>query len=131
MSGSDDRVDAYIEARPAAARRRLQQLRRIIRKAVPDAEETISYKIPAYKFGGRVLLYFAGWDEHYALYPASRGVFTAFASELAAFELGKGTIRFPLTKPVPATLIERIVAFRVAEANERRGSRSEGRRSRA
>jgi uncharacterized protein YdhG (YjbR/CyaY superfamily) len=109
-------VDAYIAAFPAATRRILERVRTTIRKTVPDAVEVISYKIPAYKLHGKALMYFAGWERHYAIYPVGvRAVAAAFESELARYELGKGTIRFPLDEPVPVKLIERIAAFRAAE----------------
>lgn len=98
----------------------LERVRGVVRKTVPDAVETISYKIPAYKLHGKPLLYFAGWERHYALYPAGwRVVAGAFKAELAGYEMGKGAIRFPLDKPVPVKLIERIAAFRARELSVR------------
>jgi uncharacterized protein YdhG (YjbR/CyaY superfamily) len=109
-------VDAYIAAFPPAVRRVLSRVRGTIRKTVPDAVETISYKIPAYKLNGKPLVYFAGWEGHFAMYPVGvRAVAAAFTDELAGYEMGKGTIRFPLDEPVPVNLIERIVRFRAAE----------------
>ena len=112
-------VADYIAAQPAATRRVLTRVRTIIRKAMPGAEEAISYQIPAYKLNGRAALYFAGWKEHYSLYPSTAPLVAAFKDALAPYEISKGTIRFPLSEPVPATLIERIAKFRVKEAAAR------------
>ncbi len=92
-------VDEYIAAQPARARRRLQRVRGAIRKALPDADEVISYQIPAYKVAGAAAIYFAGWKEHYSLYPATGRLVEAFEDELAGYEISKGTIRFPLSRP--------------------------------
>ena len=108
-------VDEYIAAQPEASRSVLKKVRSAIRKAVPAAEEVISYQIPAYKMPGRRVLYFAGWKRHYSLYPASGRLLAEFKDELAAYEVEKATIRFPLAEPVPVKLIERIAKFRAAE----------------
>ena len=114
-------VNEYIALQPKTARRVLQRVRAVILKAMPGAEETISYGIPAYKVDGRVVLYLAGWKQHYSLYPSSRQLELAFKDELESYELSnKGTIRFPLPEPVPVKLIERIAKFRVKESAERR-----------
>ena len=76
-----------------------------IRKALPEAEEVISYQMPAYKLGSGRILYFAGWKRHYSLYPAGAGLVEAFQDELARYEVSKSTIRFPLSEPVPVKLI--------------------------
>jgi uncharacterized protein YdhG (YjbR/CyaY superfamily) len=112
-------VDEYIASQPEAARGVLKRVRSTIRKAVPGAEEAISYKIPAYKLHGGPVLYFAGWKQHYSLYPATDRVVAAFQGDLAPYEVNKGTIRFPLSEPVPVKLIERIAKFRAKEVAER------------
>jgi uncharacterized protein YdhG (YjbR/CyaY superfamily) len=112
-------VDQYIAAQPAALRPVLERVRGILRKALPDAEEGISYQIPAYELHGERVVYFAGWKEHYSLYPAGERLVEAFQEELAPYEVGKGTIRFPLSQPVPARLIERIARFRARESAAR------------
>ncbi|HET9742209.1 MAG TPA: DUF1801 domain-containing protein [Terriglobales bacterium] len=112
-------VDEYIEAQPEATQAVLRRVRRAIRKALPKAEEGISYKIPAYRLRGKVVLYFAGWKQHYSLYPAGQRLVDAFRDELAPYEVNKGTIRFQLSKPVPLKLIERIAKFRAKEAAQR------------
>jgi uncharacterized protein YdhG (YjbR/CyaY superfamily) len=94
-------------------------VRNTIRKALPGAEEVISYKIPAYKLHGNPVLYFAGWRQHYSLYPATDYIVAAFKDDLAPYEVNKGTIRFPLWQPVPTKLIGRIAKVRAKEVNER------------
>jgi uncharacterized protein YdhG (YjbR/CyaY superfamily) len=112
-------VDEYIASQPEAVQGVLERVRSTIRKAVPAAEEMISYNIPGYKLHGDPVLYFAGWKQHYSLYPATNQVVAAFKDDLAPYELGKGTIRFPLSKPVPVKLIGRIAKFRAEEVAER------------
>jgi uncharacterized protein YdhG (YjbR/CyaY superfamily) len=112
-------VDEYIASQPEAAQGILERVRSTIRKAVPGAEEVISYKIPAYKLQGGPVLYFAGWRKHYSLYPATARVVAAFKDDLAPYEVNKGTIRFPLSPPVPVKLIEGIAKVRAKEVAER------------
>jgi len=112
-------VDEYIASQPQAVQGVLKRVRRTIRKAIPGAEETISYKIAAYKMRGGPVLYFAGWSKHYSLYPATDRVVAAFKDDLAPYEVNKATIRFPLHHPVPAKLIERIAKFRAKEVAKR------------
>ena len=108
-------VDEYIALQPGPSRGVLEQVRSAIRKALPKAEETISYKIPAYKLDGDTVIYFAGWKKHWSLYPASGLLVEALGEELAPYEISKGTIRFPLSEPVPVKLVERIAKFRAKE----------------
>jgi uncharacterized protein YdhG (YjbR/CyaY superfamily) len=112
-------VDEYIAAQPAATQKILSVIRSTIGKALPKAEEVISYSIPAYKLHGSAVLYFAGWKQHYSLYPANGRLVAAFREELAPYEISKGTIRFPLSEPVPVKLIRDIAKFRAIEAAER------------
>jgi uncharacterized protein YdhG (YjbR/CyaY superfamily) len=112
-------VDDYIAAQPQAAQRVLGRVRGTIRAALPRAEEVISYQIPAYKLDGRAVVYFAGWKQHYSLYPAGERLVAAFKQELAGYTISKGTIRFPLDAPVPVKLIARIARFRANEQAER------------
>ena len=109
-------VSEYIAAQPKAAQAVLRRVRSAIRKALPGAEEVISYKIPAYRLHGGIVLYFAGWKRHYSLYPAGRRLVVAFQDELAPYKVSKGTIRFPLSEPAPVKLIARIARFRAKEA---------------
>ncbi|BCW88734.1 hypothetical protein sos41_18760 [Alphaproteobacteria bacterium SO-S41] len=118
MSEPASSVDAYLAAQTDAVRALLAEVRAAIRNAVPKAAESISYKIPTYKLNGRAMLYFAGWKKHYALYPVSPEILAACAKDLAPFEIEKGTIRFPLGRPVPARLIARIAKLRAQELND-------------
>jgi len=108
-------VNEYIASKPKAVQSILKRVRSTIRKAVPAAEEGISYQLPTYKLNGLPVIYFAGWKQHYSLYPASDPVVAAFKEELAPYEVSKGTIRFPLSEPVPVNLIERIAKFRAKQ----------------
>jgi uncharacterized protein YdhG (YjbR/CyaY superfamily) len=112
-------VDEYIASQPKAVQAVLRRVRSTIRKAVPGGEEMISYKIPAYKLRGGPVLYFAGWKQHYSLYPATGRVVAAFKNDLAPYDVRKGTIRLPLSEPVPVKLIEGIAKFRAREVAER------------
>jgi uncharacterized protein YdhG (YjbR/CyaY superfamily) len=117
MAKTDFRsVDDYIATFPDDTQAILQRVRRTIRKAVPDADEVISYQIPGYKVRGARVIYFAGWKEHYSLYPVTDSTAKAFKEDLAPHEVIKATVRFSLAKPVPVTLIERIAKFRAKEA---------------
>lgn len=106
-------IDAYIALQPDAVRPLLQQFREAIRKGAPEAQETISYQMPAFKFHG-MLVYFAAWKNHIGFYPVSSGV-SAFKDQLEPYKIAKGTIQFPLDKPLPLALITKIVQFRVKE----------------
>ena len=123
-------VDEYIAAQPERLRGPLKRVRNTIRKALPEAQEAISYKMPTYKLHGSRVLYFAGWKQHYALYAATDGVAAAFEDELAPYKVDKGTIRFPLSAPVPVKLIERIAKFRAKEVVEREEAKAPARKKR-
>jgi uncharacterized protein YdhG (YjbR/CyaY superfamily) len=112
-------ANEYIAAQPKSAQKVLRQVRRAILQAVPQAEEVISYQIPAYRLNGRLVIYFAGWKKHYSLYPASDRLVEAFQNDLAGYQRSKGTIRFPLSDPVPLELIASIAKFRAKEVEER------------
>src|SRR5438128_11613021 len=105
-------VDEYMASQPDDVRVLLRRVRSTIRAALPRAEEVISYNIPAYKMDGGAVLYFAGWKQHYSLYPATGRLVAALKDELAPYEISKGTIRFPLSQAVPVKLIGRIAKFR-------------------
>lgn len=106
-------VDGYIAAAPKDVQQRLRQIRQIIRDAAPQAEEKISYGIPAYMFHGR-LIYFAAFKNHIGFYPM-KDVIGKFKKELVGYPASKGTIQFPHNKPLPLTLVKKIVVFRVKE----------------
>jgi uncharacterized protein YdhG (YjbR/CyaY superfamily) len=106
-------IDEYIAGFPAATQLILEQLRATIKNLVPDVQESISYRIPAFKYHG-VLVYFAAYKNHIGFYPTSSGI-DAFKEELSEYKGGRGTVQFPINKPIPFDLIEKIVAFRVNE----------------
>jgi uncharacterized protein YdhG (YjbR/CyaY superfamily) len=108
-------VDAYIAAQSEAAQAALNLVRVTLRKAMPEAEEVISYNMPTYTVNGARVLHFAGWKQHYSLYAASAAIVAAFGKELAGYKIQKGTISFPLSEPVPVRLIARIARFRAKE----------------
>jgi uncharacterized protein YdhG (YjbR/CyaY superfamily) len=116
-------VDEYISAQPETAQVVLQLVRSTLRNALPGADEVLSYQIPAYRLHGGIVLYFAGWKQHYSLYPAGERIAAAFKGQLASYKISKGTIRFPLSEPVPVKLIERLAKFRATEAVEREHSK--------
>jgi uncharacterized protein YdhG (YjbR/CyaY superfamily) len=119
-------VDEYIATQPEGAQTVLRRVRRAIRRALPGAEEAISYRIPAYRLGGGYVIYFAGWKQHYSLYPATGPLVAAFQDDLAPYEIRKGTIRFPLARPVPGELIGRIAKFLAKEATRRARAKRAG-----
>lgn len=112
---NDETVDAYLAAQDGVVQARLSRIRSAIQKAVPQAQEQISYRMPAYKLAGQPLLYFAAFKAHIGLYPMVGGIKAAFAKELAPFPQSKGTVRFPHDRPVPYGLIEKIAKLRAAE----------------
>jgi len=105
-------VDEYLAAQPEPVRQKLEQVRAAIRKAVPEAVESIGYRMPGYKLHGKPMLYFAGFRNHYSLFAASGTFFAALKDELRGYELRKGTVQFPLEEPVPVKLISRIAKLR-------------------
>jgi len=106
-------IDKYISTFPKDVQKKLESIRQTIKKSAPGAEETISYQIPAFKLNGP-LIYFAGFKNHVSLYPAPRAA-AEFKKELSEYKGGKGTVQFPLDKPIPLSLIRRIVKYRIKE----------------
>ena len=111
-------VEEYLQQFEGVCRDRLSQVRQIILKEAPDAVESISYGMPAYKTFGKPLVYFAGYAKHIGLY-ATPGGHVAFEAELASYKQGKGSVQFPHNQPLPEDLIRRIVAFRTQENIDR------------
>lgn len=111
-------VDDYIKSFPEDVQKTLQQVRKTIKKAAPDAIEGFSYMMPAYKLNGKPLVYFAGYKNHIGLYATPSG-HVAFAQELSKYKQGKGSVQFPLDEPVPLDLIKQIVKFRVLETKSK------------
>jgi len=106
-------IDEYIESFPKDIQAILSELRQVIREAAPQAEEAISYQMPAFKQNG-ILVYFAAFKTHIGFFPTASGV-EAFKEKLSDYETSKGTIRFPIDKPLPMQLVKEIVQFRVKE----------------
>ncbi len=115
-------IDEYIALFPEDIQALLQTMRATIRAAAPDAEERISYAMPAFALHGN-LVYFAAAKHHIGLYPTSSGI-AAFQDEVSAYEGSKGAVRFPIGQPLPLDLITRIVRYRVAENLERAAAKA-------
>jgi len=116
-------VEDYLAALPDERRVALEELRRTIRTAAPEASEMIAYQMPTFRSDdGRILVSYAAFKHHYSLFPASGAVIEALGEELRPYLAGKGTIRFPADQPLPAALVERIVKVRLRE-NALRGGR--------
>jgi uncharacterized protein YdhG (YjbR/CyaY superfamily) len=111
-------VDEYIASLPEDVKGILEEIRRRVRAAVPEAGERISYQIPTFTLGGRSLVYVAAWKQHVAVYPIPEGD-DALQREIAPYQSGKGTLKFPVTGPIPYDLIDRLVACLVAERTPR------------
>jgi uncharacterized protein YdhG (YjbR/CyaY superfamily) len=116
-------VEDYLADQSDDARATLETIRAAIRSAAPDAEEKVGYGMPGFYLEGHPLTYYAAFKAHCSLFPASTGVIKTFAKELAPYEVAKGTIRFPIGKPPPASLIKKIVRERIRENRERFGGR--------
>ena len=108
-----DAIEGYIAQFPSDVQTRLHQMRTIIRTTAPQAIESISYAMPAYKLQGKPLVYFAGYPNHIGFYATPVG-YEPFQPELAQYKQGKGSVQFPHSQPLPVELITRIVEFRVA-----------------
>jgi uncharacterized protein YdhG (YjbR/CyaY superfamily) len=104
-------IDEYIKEQPSNVQKILEKMRQTIHKAAPTAEEAISYGLPTFKLNGN-LVHFGGFKSHIGFYPAPEGI-EAFKKELSQYKGGKGTIKFPLEKPIPYDLVTEIVKFRV------------------
>ncbi|MCB0462054.1 MAG: DUF1801 domain-containing protein [Flavobacteriaceae bacterium] len=117
MKSNIKTVNAYIATFPAETQAKLQELRQLIKKEAPDAVESISYGMPAYKTHNKPLVYFAGYDKHIGFYATPTG-HEAFKKQLSVYKQGKGSVQFPLNQNLPLQLISEIVKFRVKENNE-------------
>lgn len=108
-------IDEYIANFPEDVQKILQEIRMVIRGAAPGAVETISYDMPTFNLNGTYLIYFAGWKKHVALYPVSGKIAEAHSAELSGYKGTKGSVHFPLNKPMPLDLIRKITELRIAE----------------
>ena len=115
-------VASYLAAQPPKTRAALKRLRKTIKAAAPEATEGISYQIPTFKLNG-LLVSYAGWKEHCAIYPLSTKFVRANAAQLKRYDMGKGTLRFSPDKPISATLVTRLVKARVAENAARKAKK--------
>lgn len=106
-------VDEYIASAPKEAREKLRDIRQVIQRYAPQAQEKLSYGMPYFSLNGR-LVYFGAFKDHISLFPMASGI-EPFKKELEGFDTSKGTIQFPLNKPLPLPLIQKIVKFRVQE----------------
>lgn len=118
MAKQSKTINEYIETAPKDVRDILKKIRQIIRTAAPKAEETINYGIPTFKLSGKNLAHFAGFKAHIGFYPTPSGI-EAFKKELSAYKGAKGSVQFPLDKPIPYGLIKKIVKFRVSENSKK------------
>jgi len=114
-------VNEYIALFAPETQLLLEQVRSVIKQSAPEAEEVISYGMPAYKLKG-ILVYFAGYKNHIGFYPTGKGI-ESFKKEISGYKSGKGSIQFPLDKPLPLDLIADIVRFRVIENKEKAEAR--------
>lgn len=110
-------VNDYIALFPPETQLLLEQVRSVIQQAAPEAQEVISYGMPAYKLKG-ILVYFAGYKNHIGFYPTGKGI-ESFKKEISGYKSGKGSVQFPLDKPIPLNLIAEMVRFRVIENMEK------------
>ena len=115
MSPIDPRVDAYLAALPADQRQLLEGVRARIRELVPDAEETISYDMPAFKLDGRFFVSYAGWKRHCSLYPLTDSFLAAHAAELDGFGRTKGSIHFTAARPLPGRVLDELIRVRIED----------------
>ena len=119
-------IDEYIKACPKPVQARLQEIRRIVHKAAPDAQERISYRMPSFTLDGN-LVYFAAFANHIGFYPIPSGM-EKFKAELSRFKTTKGGVQFPLDEPLPGELIRKIVVFRAAENKKKMKAKASARK---
>lgn len=111
----NNQIDACIQAAPGVAQAKLKQLRALIQEFLPEADEAISYGMPAYKLRGKGVVAFAGYKQHVGFYPMSGSLIEDFKHELAGYKTSKGAVQFSLDKPLPKTLIKKLIRARVKQ----------------
>lgn len=117
------RVREYLAALPPNARKRMKQMREIIRAVAPVATESFSYRMPGFRLDGRVLVYYASFTRHTSLFPMTAAIRRAHADALKGYKTSTGTVQFPLDTPLPVTLVRRLVKARIAEMRASRKAR--------
>ncbi|MCE7066738.1 iron chaperone [Dyadobacter sp. CY326] len=115
MSGKPKTIDEYIAMFPADVQQILEEIRKTVKRLAPDAEETISYDMPTFNLNGTYLIYFAAWKKHVAFYPVSPKLADWLSEDLSGYKGTKGSVHFPLNKPIPMDLVEKIVEWRLKE----------------
>ena len=110
-------IEDYIKGYPQNVQKLLQEIRRAVRKTAPNAEEAISYQIPTFKLNGN-LVHFAAFKNHIGFYPGSKAI-EIFSKDLKEYKTSKGTVQFPIDKPIPLSLIKKIVDYRVKEYSQK------------
>lgn len=118
MKSKPGTIDEYLAVVNPAQRVALEKLRKTIRAAAPEVEECISYGIPAFRLDGRSLVFFGAWTNHCAFYPGSSATLKKFRNDLKGFQIAKGTIRFTPEKPLPATLVKKLVQSRIQKIRD-------------
>jgi uncharacterized protein YdhG (YjbR/CyaY superfamily) len=113
-------IDEYITHFPDNVQDILEELREVISKSAPEAEETINYGMPTFKLNGKNLVHFAAYKNHIGFYPAPSGI-AAFRKEISEYKSSKGAVQFPIEKPIPFSLVKKIVIFRVEENLNKNG----------
>jgi uncharacterized protein YdhG (YjbR/CyaY superfamily) len=111
-------IRKYMGSLSPSARAEMRKIRDAIRSAAPGADEAFSYRMPGFKLNGRALVWYAAWKNHFSLYPITSGIQRANGAALRGYETSKGTIRFPMSAPLPIALIKRLVKARVAEVSK-------------
>jgi len=119
MSKTPESPGSYLAALSADKRRALEKLRKDIKAVAPKAEECISYAIPAFRLNGRLLVGFAAWSNHCSFYPMSSKTLKKLRNELRNFQTSKGTLRFSPDKPMPVSLVKKLLKARISENNAR------------
>ena len=114
-------IDEYIRTFPEEVQIKLEKMKKTIHEAAPEATEAIRYQMPTFRLNGKNLVHFAAFKNHIGFYPVPSGI-EAFKKELSPYKQGKGSVQFPLDKPVPYELVKKIVTFRVAETMKERKS---------